>query len=484
MMMSEGDEVTGFGIRFAGRRVTACDAALSFLLLVVFAMAEPAMAQVAPPGGNAVPAAIETDTGRVSDADIAERLQGIFGEIDGLAAVRVSVREGVVVLEGRVRAADDIARASALAERLVGVVTVENRIGRDLTVDENLTPALVDLRDDAGSVAAALPLVGLALAIGLAIAVAGYLLAGFDRLWRWVTPNNFLAELAASSLRVLFILLGLFVVLDILDATAALGAILGGAGVIGLAIGFALRDTVDNYISSIMLSLRQPFRPYDHVVIGNHEGRVVRLTSRATILMTLEGNHLRIPNATVFKAIILNYSRNPERRFEFDLGIDAADDAIEGMAVAVAALAELPFVLAEPPPSAHIRNVGDSNIVLTVLGWVNQSGTDFMKARSVAIWAAKRHLEQQGFALPEPIYRLRIDDPASAVGSTVRTPHAPAGTAVRDRAPAPPAAQTEADDDAIAAADVSRETYIDRKVAEERTSLDDGDLLSPEQPVE
>src|SRR3546814_11904518 len=85
-----------------------------------------------------------------------------------------------------------------------------------------------------------------------------------------------------------------------------------------ISIGFAIRDTVDNYVASLMLSLRQPFRANDHVVIEGHEGRVVRLTSRATILMTLEGNHLRIPNSTVFKAVILNYPRNPERRFDFE----------------------------------------------------------------------------------------------------------------------------------------------------------------------
>src|SRR3546814_6765294 len=99
-----------------------------------------------------------------------------------------------------------------------------------------------------------------------------------------------------------------------------------------------LRDTVDNYVSSLMLSLRQPFRANDHVVIEGHEGRVVRLTSRATILMTLEGNHLRIPNSTVFKAVILNYTRNPERRFDFELGIDANDDPVDGMAVGLRAI--------------------------------------------------------------------------------------------------------------------------------------------------
>jgi hypothetical protein len=81
----------------------------------------------------------------------------------------------------------------------------------------------------------------------------------------------------------------------------------------------------------VMLSVRQPFRPNDHVVIDGKEGRVIRLTSRATVLMTLDGNHLRIPNGAVFKAVILNYTRNAERRFDFKLGVDAEDvaEAIE-----------------------------------------------------------------------------------------------------------------------------------------------------------
>ena len=66
---------------------------------------------------------------------------------------------------------------------------------------------------------------------------------------------------------------------------------------------------------------RQPFRANDHVVIDSFEGRVIRLTSRATVLMTPDGNHLRLPNAMVFRSVILNYTRNPSRRFEFDVGI-------------------------------------------------------------------------------------------------------------------------------------------------------------------
>lgn len=92
--------------------------------------------------------------------------------------------------------------------------------------------------------------------------------------------------------------------------------------------------------------------------------------------MTLDGNHLRIPNSTVFKAVILNYTRNPQRRFQFDLGVDADDDPVDGMAVGLRAVNALAFVLDTPKANAIIQDVGDSNIVLRFFGWVDQTRTD------------------------------------------------------------------------------------------------------------
>ena len=110
--------------------------------------------------------------------------------------------------------------------------------------------------------------------------------------------------------------------------------------------------------------------------------------------------------------MILNYTRNPQRQFEFDLGVDAADDPLRAMSVGLAAMNRLDFVLQTPKASAIIQEVGDSNILLRFFGWVDQSQTDFLKGRSLAIQAVKSTLETAGFALPEPIYRLRFDDSA------------------------------------------------------------------------
>jgi len=407
------------------------------------------------------------------DADIAARIRSIFGEIAALSGIQVRDSAGVVTLTGTVPAADDKGRAEAIAARVAGVVTVQNDVARNLDVSTKVAPAIGQFTDELRGFIRGLPLFGVTLLGRALVTLLGYWIASRTRLLRWIAPNVFLAELLATSIRITFVILGLVAVLEVLGATALLGGVLGGAGVVGIALGFAVRDTVTNYVASIMLSLRQPFRANDHMVIESHEGRVVRLTSRATILLTLDGNHVQIPNATVFNAIILNFSRNPQRRFEFDLGIDASDNPVDGMDVGLSAVNALPFVLDTPKASAVIRDVGDSNIVLRFYGWVDQTKTDFLKGRSLAIQAAKAALEGAGFALPEPIYRLRFDEAA---------PLPAQGMQLQAARPVPKAAKPPAP--SKVALDTAPDSHMEKLVDEERASGSQDDLLSDRRPVE
>ncbi|MEQ5788034.1 mechanosensitive ion channel [Erythrobacter sp. NFXS35] len=412
-----------------------------------------------------------------TDRAIASGLANVFTQIEGLRDVGIAVQSGVVTLSGTVTNQADRERAEAIAARIEGVVTVENGIDRSYEVETNVSPAVKTLIDNMRGLVRGLPLFGVALVIGVVIAALGYLLAGRRRLWLWATPNPFLAELLAGAIRVVAILAGLVVALQIVDATAMLGLVLGSAGIIGIALGFAVRDTVDNYVSSLMLSLRQPFRANDHVVIDGCEGHVIRLTSRATVLMTLEGNHLRIPNAKVFKAIIVNYTRNPQRRFEFELGVDSADDPLGAMEVGLQAIRALPFVLAEPRSQSIIQTVGESSIILRFFAWIDQRSTDFLKGRSLAIQAAKHAVEEAGYELPEPIYRIRVDDrrkssePAPADAPTPESSPAPAA---RKSAKAPSAVADRAEPDRA----------VEKLVSEERGSAAGSDLLDTQRPIE
>lgn len=295
----------------------------------------------------------------------------------------------------------------------------------------------------------------------------GARLSRWQRLPRLSGHNPFLHDILRQLLRAGVVLAGVVVALELAGASSLLGTVLGAAGVLGLAVSFALRDTVENYLASVLLSLRQPFAPDDHVVIGESEGRVVRLTPRATILMTLDGNHLRVPNAQVFKARILNYSRNPKRRLQFELGVGSDQPLTHAQTLASRTLAATPGVLPDPGPTCLVTALGDSNVVLACFAWVDQTTHDFGYVRSQAIVRVKRAFDDAGIAMPEPIYTLRWDgasggEPAPSVtarpGSRRSAPTAPR----TDEEPPPPAQQDP----------------LGPQIAADRRRADDRDLLS------
>ena len=97
------------------------------------------------------------------------------------------------------------------------------------------------------------------------VVIIGFAIARMRQPWNRIAPNAFIAELYRQLVRLMFIVGALVIALDVMNATALLSTILGAAGIIGLALGFAVRDTVENFIASIMLSIHQPFRPNDTV---------------------------------------------------------------------------------------------------------------------------------------------------------------------------------------------------------------------------
>lgn len=457
-----------------------------FLFLLALLIAAPLSAQLVEPAPSEEPQPTPTQTiaatqGAGDDERIASRISGIFAALPAFEQVSVEVNEGVVALSGTVPAEEDVARAEEIASRVAGVVTVENGLERDVSLAAG-TAGLTSLADRWSDLVRMLPLIAVALLVWAGIVLLGYLIAGLGSLWHRIAPNGFLAELIASAIRFTAVVGGLVIALDMIGATALLGAVLGGAGVIGLALGFAMRETVENYVASLMLSLRQPFRANDHVLIDDLEGRVIRLTSRATVLMTLDGNHLRIPNGQVFKAIITNYTRNPQRRFEFDLGVDADDDARAARKLGRDTLAGLDFVLADPPPEARIIEVGDSNVVIRFMGWIDQGQTDWWKAQTNAIPAVKTALEDAGFGLPEPIYRLRFDPRSASVPFESGTASAEAKP--RDEQSPKPVRQitvTEADEDVRPTDEIAQMVDAERR---QGGSEQEKDLLDNSRPVE
>ncbi len=332
------------------------------------------------------------------------------------------------------------------------------------TTKLDMTPVIQRLLDELYGLLAALPLLLLAILV-IAIAwAAGSWLSRRALLARVAQRNPFLQDLARTTVRWAVLATGMLIALEIMNATALVGAVLGTAGVLGVALGFAFKDILENYLAGILMSLRQPFAPRDHVVIDGNEGIVVALTSRATVLMTLDGNHLRLPNALVFRSVMLNYTRNPSRRFEFDVGIGVEEDLVRAQNIGVGELKRCDGVMDTPPPRAFISALGDSNVQVRFHGWVDQRSHDFMMVKSEAIRRVKLALEAADMDMPEPIYRVQL----------ARAP----------RAPTAPSRPLEVPDDAESPVDTRAHTDISRQIDHDRSVNETEDLLDPAAPRE
>ena len=393
------------------------------------------------------------------DEAIRNTLQAVFDRVPSLSRVDVTVDAGVVRLEGTVLSSETRSQAAAMAAELDGVIFVNNRIRESTSMEEQLEPTWARMRELGYGFVAKLPLVALAIVIiGLASAL-GSLLS------RWGGPsflrarNPFLQNLIRRLLQAAVVLVGIFVALDLLDAGRLVAAVIGTAGLAGLAIGFAFKDIMENYLAGVILAVRQPFAKNDYLRVGEFEGKLVRLTPRETILMTLDGNHVRLPNALIFRSPMVNFTRNPLRRFQFDAGLGPGNDLARVREVAVGALTEMKGVLKEPAPEALIMDLGDSAVTVRFMAWTDQRQAEFLRVRSEAIRLVKSRLEDAGMTMPSPEYLIRMQSESAA----------PAGAS-----PVPAAAPPE-----VTTANVAVDHTVDDQIDSERQASDEPDLLDP-----
>ena len=357
---------------------------------------------------EAITGVIATDSNQDIDQEIQKRLEDIYQQLPGFDEITVEVNQGIVTLSGEVVDKQTAQQARALANRIDKVVLLDSQLTLKTDVQFRLETLQSKIKSYVNFTFKILPL----LVVAILILIMGVLLArlsGLSKPWlAGMLPNPFIAELVVQVIKAGIIILALIVALDIVGAGGAIVSIAGGLGIFGLALGFATRDSIENYIASILLSIKQPFSPLDHVNIAGHEGRVLSLTTRSTILMSFDGNHIRIPNADVYKATITNFSRNPRRRFSFNVGVSNQTQLAHAQQIARQTLQQTPGVLAEPAPNVLIDSLGDSSVLLIMQGWVDQRSGEFAKVRSEAIRQVKLAYDQQGIDMPNPQYTIEM----------------------------------------------------------------------------
>ena len=221
---------------------------------------------------------------------------------------------------------------------------------------------------------------------------------------RWLpthSDNPYLDGLLRRVAQTVVVVLGLLLALNLLGASALVGAVLGSAGVVGLVLGFAFKDVAENYIAGVLLSLRRPFAPGDHLLVDQYQGKVIAVTARTTLLMTLDGNELSLPNGLVFRSVVTNFTANPKRRFDFTLPVDPGESLSRARDLGLAAMAGVDGVLADPGPSWSADGYNLKGMDLRFFGWVDQRSNDVGKVRSEALRAVRGAFARAGVHGPE-----------------------------------------------------------------------------------
>ena len=413
------------------------------------------------PAEEQVPESVDV-TPVASDTDIGERLRGIMEATGWFADPKVRVEDGVVFLSGEAESDARREWAVALARRTEAVTAVVN----NMTVRQadllDLSPAVAEMRELARQAIQLLP----KLAMAAVVLLLTWLLAkGAKRAARAVLQRRVGSELLRSVLANVValpvVLIGLYLALRLSGLTQLAATVVGGTGLIGLVIGIAFRDIAENFLASLLISVNRPFKIGDLVEVEGHVGFVQSVTTRGTTLMTFEGNHIQIPNATLYKATVTNRTANPNIRLDFVLGIDYADDPAAAQNRVIELLGENEFVLDDPPPMVLVDELAASTINLRIFFWVNAEEHSVIKVKSKVMKDTLRTLEGEGFGFPDGDREVVFPQ-----GVPVRMIESEAAAPPKKPAPAKPSGESEA---AGGEDDMSSERQeIDRQAAASR----------------
>lgn len=233
----------------------------------------------------------------------------------------------------------------------------------------------------------------------------------FNNIMGRVTDNASLQGLLSSIIYVVIVAIGTFIALSVLKLDGAVTSLLAGAGVIGLALGFAFQDIASNFIAGAMMSIRKPFQEGDLIETNDFFGNVLKIHLRTTNMLTLDGQHVMIPNAEVFKKPITNYTRHKRRRIDLPVGVHYKTDLKLAKNLAVEAVKALDDI-ADDDVSCFYSEFGDSSINFIIRFWIEfgNSQAIYMSKRDEAIIAIKKAFDENGITIPFPMRTLDLGD--------------------------------------------------------------------------
>lgn len=208
------------------------------------------------------------------------------------------------------------------------------------------------------------------------------------------------------------ILIGLFVALSIVIPTLGAGDLVQLLGISGVAIGFAFRDILQNFLAGILILLTEPFQIEDQIVFKGFEGTVENIQTRATTIRTYDGRRIVIPNSELFTNSVTVNTAYDNRRLEYDVGIGYGDDVDLAKELMLQAIHSVDEVLKDPAPDVLVMELAESSVNIRARWWIKPPRRiDDLRSRDKVISAIKQKLYvENGIDLPYPTRQILFHD--------------------------------------------------------------------------
>lgn len=354
--------------------------------------------------GNIIDTENQADVPKeTQDEAITTRLEKIFKATQWYPEIKVETIEGLVILKGSVESFEKKNWAIKLAERTQGVVGVVDKIDQTIADGAFLKPAKKEALKLYSESSKLIPYILSALIIFILFLLLAFVLKkGVNSVLKKRNTNKLLIKTITSLTGLIVFALGFYFALKTSGLSALAVTILGGTGMLGLGLGLALKNIFENYASSIMISVKELLRMGELVSINGHEGVVQSVTTRGTTLMDYDGNNIIIPNTEVFNSVIKNYTRNPNMRLNFVVGIGYDDSIDTATKVIQEELERLsPKVLKEPASIVAVDGLGASTVNLKVYFWIDATQSSSIKLKSVVIKSVKEALMKSQISMPD-----------------------------------------------------------------------------------
>ncbi|MGF1569977.1 MAG: mechanosensitive ion channel family protein [Nodosilinea sp.] len=207
------------------------------------------------------------------------------------------------------------------------------------------------------------------------------------------------------------VLVGLFIALSIIIPSLKAGDLIQLLGISGVAIGFAFRDILQNFLAGILILLTEPFQIDDQIIFKEFEGTVENIETRATTIRTYDGRRIVIPNSELFTNSVLVNTAFENRRLEYDIGIGYGDDIETVKGLILEAVHDTDEVLPHPAPDVIVVDLAASTVNLRARWWVQPPRrADVLDRQDQVLMNIKNKLMANGVDMPFPTQQILFHD--------------------------------------------------------------------------